>query len=138
MSTPAHAAKHQSTTGVPAGPAGPLPVHRRIPGHHQPTPFYLTADMFGGLPMEVAGGEISGMIGVPVADPHRHPVPEVYLLLSPVTGGAVIDVVVDGHSFEVTAPGAFYVPAGAEHHFLTRSAVPGSYCLGLLLTQQDG
>lgn len=113
--------------------ADPLPVERHLDGHHLPVPFLLTRDMFGGLPVEVAGGEISDLVGRPVADPHVHDVPEVYLLLSPEIGAAVIDVVVEGRRHEVVAPGAFFIPAGMRHHFVTRRAIPGSYCLGVLL-----
>ncbi|MFG1892309.1 cupin domain-containing protein [Micromonospora sp. NPDC049051] len=110
-----------------------LPLFRQIPGHHAPTPFYLTADMFGGLPVEVAGGEISDKVGKPVAAPHTHEVPEIYLLMSPTPGGAVIDVVADDKHYTLTSPAAFFIPAGTVHHFVTRSAEPGSYCLGVLL-----
>jgi hypothetical protein len=110
-----------------------LPVFRQVPGHYSPTPFFLTSDMLGGVGLEIAGGEISAQIGKPVAAPHTHEVPEIYLLLSPEPGGAVIDVVVDGEQHRLVAPATMLVPAGAVHHFVTRSAVPGSYCLGLLL-----
>ncbi|TNH22687.1 cupin domain-containing protein [Micromonospora orduensis] len=111
-----------------------LPLFRQIPGHHSPTPFYLTADMFGGLPLEVAGGEISELVGKPVAAPHTHEVPEIYLLMSPTPGGAVIDVVADDKHYVLTSPATFFIPAGTVHHFVTRVAQPGSYCLGVLLT----
>lgn len=114
-------------------PPDSLPVERHLDGHHVPVPFFLTRDMFGGLPVEIAGGEISGLVGRPVADPHVHDVPEIYLLLSPESGGAVIDVTVEDQRYEVVAPGAFFIPAGLQHHFVTRRAVTGSYCLGVLL-----
>ena len=110
-----------------------LPIPLAVAGHHQPAPFYLTADMFGGVPVEVAGGPIEHLVGKPVADPHRHEVPEVYLLISPNPGGARITVTVDGEARQLTSPAVCYVPAGAQHCFLTEEAEPGSYCLGVLL-----
>jgi hypothetical protein len=111
-----------------------LPLFREIPGHHAPTPFYLTDDMYGGLCLELAGGELSDKVGKPVADPHTHECPEIYLLLSPNPGGGVIEVVADGHHHTLTSPATFFIPAGTVHHFVTRKAEPGTYCLGLLLT----
>jgi hypothetical protein len=113
-----------------------LPVRRPVAGHHEPAPFYLTADMFGGLPVEVAGGEVHDLVGRPVADPHRHTVDEVYLLLAPEPGGAEIDVEVEGRSWTLAAPAAFHVPAGSLHRFVTRRAMPGSWCLGILMGSQ--
>ncbi len=110
-----------------------LPVLRCVAGHHVPAPFYLTADMFGGLPVEIAGGELHDLVGRPVADPHRHAVDEVYLLIAPEAGGAEIEVEVDGERWTVTAPAAFHVPAGSLHRFVTTRAVRGSWCLGVLL-----
>lgn len=125
-----------SSAVVAAKPAArmDLPLFREIPGHHAPTPFYLTDDMFGGLSFELAGGEISDKIGKPVADPHTHECPEIYLLLSPNPGGAVIEVVADGQHHMLTSPATFFIPTGTVHHFVTRKAEPGTYCLGLLLT----
>ena len=60
-----------------------LPILAEVAGHHQPVPFYLTADMFGGVPVQIAGGDIAGLVGKPVASPHRHEVPEIYFLFSP-------------------------------------------------------
>jgi hypothetical protein len=130
------------TTDSMAAPITPavrqdLPLFRQIPGHHAPTPFYLTSDMFGGLQFEVAGGEISNMIGKPVAAPHTHEVPEIYLLMSPEPGGAIIDVIADDRHYELTSPATFFIPTGTVHHFVTRRAQPGSYCLGILLTGAD-
>ena len=110
-----------------------LPLMAPVAGHHSAVPFYLTSDMFGGMPVQVAGGEISGRVGKPVADPHRHGVPEIYFLVSPNPGAARIVVTVDGESTELTSPALCYVPAGAEHSFLTVEAEPGSYCFGILL-----
>jgi hypothetical protein len=111
-----------------------LPIYRTMAGHHHPVPFLLTDKMMQGLPFEVAGGEISDKVGKPIADPHTHDVPEIYLLLAPEPGAAVIDVEVDGAAYELSAPGALLIPAGAVHRFVTRKAVRGSYCLGILLT----
>lgn len=115
-----------------------LPVFREIPGHYTPTPFFLTAAMYGGVGLEIAGGEISDKVDKPVAAPHTHEVPEIYLLLSPEPGGAVIDIVADGTEYRLVAPATMIIPAGVVHHFVTRSATPGSYCLGILLTDQAG
>jgi mannose-6-phosphate isomerase-like protein (cupin superfamily) len=114
-----------------------LPRYAPMEGHFHEVPIFLALDMFGGLPMEVAGGEISQLVGVPVAEPHVHSVPEIYLLLSPEKGGAEIEIEVEGERFVATSPAAFYVPAGARHRFLTRRAERGSYCLGVLLHHQS-
>jgi hypothetical protein len=111
-----------------------LPLFRQIPGHHAPTPFYLTDDMYGGLSFELAGGELSDKVDKPVAAPHTHECPEIYLLLSPNPGGGVIEVVADGRHHLLSSPATFFIPAGTVHHFVTRKAEPGTYCLGLLLT----
>jgi hypothetical protein len=111
-----------------------LPVFRQIPGHYGPTPFLLTADMLGGQGIEIAGGEIGDKVGRPVAAPHTHEVPEIYLLLSPDPGGAVIEVIAGGERYELASPAAMLIPAGTVHHFVTRKAQPGSYCLGILIT----
>ena len=110
-----------------------LPVLTTVAGHRSLVPFYLTGDMFGGVPVEIAGGEISRLVGQPVADPHTHEVAEIYVLISPNPGGARITVAVEGESVELSSPALCYVPAGAEHCFLTLEAEPGSYCLGVLL-----
>lgn len=110
-----------------------LPVMRPVAGHLSEVPFWITADMFDGLPCEVAGGPIDHLVGRPVADPHTHAVDEVYLLLSPNRGGARIRVEVDGEQREVTSPAVVHVPAGALHRFLTLEAEPGSCCFGVLM-----
>lgn len=113
--------------------AGQLPVLREVVGHHAPVPFLLTRDMFGGIPVELGGAEISDLVGRPVAEPHVHETPEIYLLFSKEPGDATITVEVEGKSHTLVSPGAFYVPAGMQHRFITRSAAPGSFCLGLFI-----
>jgi len=113
-----------------------LPVPVPVAGHHKPAPFYLTPDMFGGLPLSLAGGELSELVGKPVAEPHTHDVPEIYFLVSPTPGSARIAVTVDGTDYELASPACLYVPAGAVHQFLTLEAERGSYCFGLLLEQR--
>lgn len=110
-----------------------LPRFIAVAGHFRQVPFFLTTDMFGGLPFEIAGGDISSLVDKPVAETHVHVCAEIYLLLSPNQGGAEIDIEVDGTPFRAVAPSAFYVPAGARHRFVTRKAEAGSYCLGILL-----
>nr|WP_296067765.1 cupin domain-containing protein [uncultured Actinoplanes sp.] len=110
-----------------------LPLFQPVPGHHSPAPFYLTEDMFGGLPVQIAGGHITHLVGKPVADPHHHDVPEIYFLVSPNPGGARIEVTIDGERTELVSPGLAYIPAGAEHMFLTLEAEPGSYCFGVFV-----
>ncbi|MBJ7002384.1 cupin domain-containing protein [Streptomyces griseofuscus] len=111
-----------------------LPVFQTIPGHYDQTPFFLTKEMLGGQPIEIAGGEISDKVGKPVAAPHTHEVPEIYVLMSPEPGGAVIEVVADDETYELVSPAVMLIPAGTVHHFVTKRAQPGSYCLGVLLT----
>ena len=110
-----------------------LPVFRAVDGHHAPVPFILTRDMFGGIPVELGGAEISHLVDQPVAEAHVHDVPEIYLLFAPEPGAAVIDIEVDGARFRLEAPGALYVPAGCRHRFITREAVTGSFCFGLFI-----
>ena len=40
---------------------------------------------------------------------------------------------IDEQQQELVSPAAFLVPAGKRHHFVTRRAQPGSYCLGVLV-----
>jgi hypothetical protein len=110
-----------------------LPVFREVTGHLRPVPFILTEDMFEGIPVELAGAEISELVGKPVADLHVHDVPEIYLLFAPRPGDAEISIQVEDQQFRLTAPGALYVPAGQRHRFITERAVPGSFCFGMFL-----
>lgn len=119
-----------------ARPAGPVPELHTITGHHQPAPFYLTADMFGGLPVEVVAAELSELVGRPVADRHTHEIDEVYLLLSPTQGAAVIEIDAGGAVHRLRSPGAFLVPTGTEHRFVTVQAERGSLCLGVLIGRE--
>ena len=110
-----------------------LPIMAPVAGHHAPVPFYLTADMFGGMPVEIAGGEITHLVNKPVADTHQHDVAEIYVLISPNPGCAVIEVTLDGQTQRVASPAVCYLPARVPHRFVTLEAEPGSYCLGVLL-----
>ncbi|HEX8741833.1 MAG TPA: hypothetical protein VF712_01750 [Thermoleophilaceae bacterium] len=110
-----------------------VPVMAAMEGHHSAVPFLLTRGMFGGVPVEIAGGELSDKVGKPVADLHSHPCPEVYLLISPEPGDAAIEVEVEGERFDLESPAVAYIPANALHRFVTRRAKPGSFCLGVLL-----
>ncbi|MBT9432010.1 hypothetical protein JZM24_07415 [Candidatus Sodalis endolongispinus] len=114
-----------------------LPIFHHVTGHHQPVPYFLTSNMFGGLPFELAGGDISLQVGQPVAEPHRHEVDEIYLLISPVPGEAVIDVNIQGGVKTYSSPSVIHVPAGATHQFITRKAGLGSFCFGILY-RRDG
>ena len=110
-----------------------LPIPLAVAGHHQPAPFYLTAEMFGGMPVQIAGGELSTLVDKPVAAPHRHDIDEIYFLISPKPGQARIEVLLDGHRHELVSPAVMRIPAGSEHCFLTKEAVVGSYCFGILV-----
>lgn len=114
-----------------------LPRLLDVPGHFHPAPFFITKDMFGGLPLALAGGHIAHLVDQAVADVHCHDVAEIYLLLSPDEGGAEIDIEVEGELFRAVSPATFYVPAKAKHRFITRKAQQGSYCLGILLENSD-
>jgi mannose-6-phosphate isomerase-like protein (cupin superfamily) len=113
-----------------------LPVFKSVEGHFHEVPFFLTREMFGGLPIELAGGDISGLVGKPVADVHAHACDEIYFLVAPEPGAAVIDVEVEGRVTTFESPAAILVPAGARHRFLTRKAGTGSFCFGILLATQ--
>lgn len=110
-----------------------LPIPLAVAGHHQPAPFYLTAEMFGGMPVQIAGGELSTLVGKPVAAPHKHDVDEIYFLISPLPGQARIEVQLNGVRHELVSPAVMRIPAGSEHCFLTKEAVVGSYCFGILV-----
>ncbi|MFH8803866.1 cupin domain-containing protein [Streptomyces sp. NPDC017936] len=139
MSTETTAAAPAAGTDLGRAPAEvrtDIPRFLPVAGHHDPAPFYLTSDMFGGVPVQVAGGPVDHLVGRPVADPHRHEVDEIYFLVSPHPGGARIEVHVDGARHELSSPALLRVPAGAEHCFLTLEAEPGSYCFGLLMGER--
>jgi len=125
-----------SETGAAAEIITGLPIPLAVAGHHHPAPFYLTADMFGGLPIQLAGGELSALVGKPVAAPHTHDVDELYLLVSPNPGGARIEVIVEGTRHELASPAVMRIPAGSEHSFLTLEAEVGSYCFGVLIGEK--
>jgi hypothetical protein len=110
-----------------------LPLLQAVDGHTKAVPFLLTKEMFGGIPLEFAGAEISALIDTPVAEPHVHQVPEIYLLFSVVPGEAEISVTVEDEVFTLVSPGALYVPAGKRHQFVTKRAATGSYCFGVFL-----
>jgi mannose-6-phosphate isomerase-like protein (cupin superfamily) len=113
-----------------------LPIWRAVEGHFHEVPFFLSREMFGGLPFEIAGGHIGDRVGKPVAEAHTHSVDEIYFLVSPDPGGAVIEVEVDGVSHVYESPAAILVPAGARHRFITRKASSGSFCFGIFLCGQ--
>jgi hypothetical protein len=112
-----------------------LPIVRSVEGHFHPVPFFLAREMFGGLPFEIAGGHIGDLVGMPVADAHVHPVPEIYLLVSPKPGQAAIEVEIEGVAQLYESPAAIFVPAGAKHRFITRRACEGSFCFGIFLSK---
>lgn len=114
-----------------------LPVFKEVEGHHNPVPFILTREMFDGIPVELGGAEISNLVERPVAEPHVHDVPEIYLLLSPQPGDAEITVDVEDEEFSLTSPSALYIPAGRKHRFVTRKASAGSFCFGLFLLSDN-
>ncbi|MEU5806204.1 cupin domain-containing protein [Streptomyces sp. NPDC004244] len=121
------------TTPTTAEIVSELPIPLAVAGHHQPAPFYLTGDMFGGMPVQIAGGELSTLVDKPVAAPHTHDVDEIYLLVSPLPGQARIEVHLDGVLHELTSPAVMRIPAGSVHQFVTKEAAVGSYCFGILL-----
>lgn len=110
-----------------------LPWLKQVSGHHAPTAFYLTAEMFDGLPVALAAAELSSIVQAPVAAEHEHEHPEIYVLLSPDPDGAQIEVHIAREVHHLHAPAAFFVPPHTPHHFITTRAIPGSWCLGLLL-----
>lgn len=109
-----------------------LPILRKVIGHHHDVPFFVTEDMFGGVPFEIAGGDISNLVGTPVAATHEHTIDEIYFLISANPGDAVIEVEIDGVSKSYTSPSVIHVPANTPHRFITKAAKSGSYCFGIL------
>lgn len=114
-----------------------LPLMRVVEGHHNAVPFFITADMFSGVPFEMAGGEISELVDKPVANTHKHEVDEIYFLISPEPGEAVIDVTIDDVTITYSSPAVIYIQAQREHRFITRKACKGSYCFGILYKNGD-
>jgi len=114
-----------------------LPLMRTVEGHHNEVPFFITEDMFSGMPFEMAGGDISGLVDKPVASTHKHKVDEIYFLISPVPGEAVIDVTIDDITITYNSPAVIHVKAQQEHKFITRKASKGSYCFGILYKNGD-
>jgi hypothetical protein len=120
-----------------ATPVTDIPRMKKVPGHHAATPFLITSDMFEGVDLDIAGAEISDLVGKPVADPHQHGVPEIYLLVSREPGDAHITVFVGDEQFEMDSPAAFYIPAEVTHHFVTRRAAFGTFMFGILVGHDD-
>jgi mannose-6-phosphate isomerase-like protein (cupin superfamily) len=114
-----------------------LPLMQPVSGHHNAVPFFITMDMFSGVPFELAGGDISGLVDKPVASSHKHEVDEIYFLISPLPGEAIIDVTIDMETTTYSSPAVIHVPAGHEHNFITRKANKGSYCFGILYKKGD-
>lgn len=107
-----------------------LPRRFMLAGHHQPTPFYLTPDMFPGVPVSIASVDVSQWVGRGVAAPHTHDVPEIYLCLN---RDVRVAVTMAGVEHVLDSPFAFYVPAQVEHCFVTLRADGEAYVLGILL-----
>jgi mannose-6-phosphate isomerase-like protein (cupin superfamily) len=114
-----------------------LPVFKQVSGHHHPAPFLLTKDMFGGIPVEMAGAEITHLVDRPVAEHHVHDVDEIYILVSPNPKGATIEIECGQDRIVAQSPAAVFIPAGLTHRFVTRAAEPGSFCFGLFLPHGD-
>ncbi|MDJ0088085.1 MULTISPECIES: cupin domain-containing protein [Pantoea] len=114
-----------------------LPLMLLVEGHHNKVPFFITKEMFYGVPFELAGGDISGLVDKPVADTHKHEVDEIYFLISPLPGEAVIDVTINMETTTYSSPAVIHVPAGHEHKFITRRAGKGSYCFGILYKKDE-
>jgi hypothetical protein len=109
----------------------------RDAGGPKPAPYYLTKEMFGGLPFELAFNDwrdLASRVDTTDEVPHSHAVPEVYALLSSEPGDAVIEVEVEGVNYEVVSPAVFYTPAKQLHRFRTKKAEPGSFLLGIAVT----
>ncbi|WP_282131683.1 hypothetical protein [Pseudoalteromonas aliena] len=109
-----------------------LPIFKEVEGHTRSVPFFLCQEMFGGMPFELAGGDISQLVDVPVASSHCHEVDEIYFLISAKPADAIIDVTIDGEVKTYVSPSVIHVPAGKEHQFITKKASSGSFCFGIL------
>ncbi|MCT8343534.1 MULTISPECIES: cupin domain-containing protein [Photorhabdus] len=114
-----------------------LPVMKPVVGHENKVPFFITKEMFGGVPFELAGGDISKLVNKPVAALHKHEVDEIYFLISPEPNEAVIDVTINGETKTYSSPSVIHVPAGIEHQFITRKASKGCYCFGILYGSKE-
>jgi hypothetical protein len=115
-----------------------LPRLVAVDGHRLPAPFYLTREMFGGIPIELATAELTSLAGDAVADLHVHTTPEVYVLISPTPGGAECLIEIAGNRRVVRSPASCYIPAGKPHRFAVLRAEHGSWMLGILLAFESG
>lgn len=114
-----------------------LPIKKCVVGHHKDVPFFLDRTMFEGLNFEIAGGDISGLVDIPVADFHTHDVDEIYFIISPEAGDAVIEIETEKGKQQYSSPATILIPAGMKHRFLTKKAVKGSFCFGIFLDRQS-
>lgn len=113
-----------------------LPINKPVNGHFTTVPFLLTSEMFEGLDFEMVSKEISLIVGQSVSDLHVHEYPEIYVLISTENGGAEIEVETTTGKYKMTSPAVAYIPAHTEHRFIVLKAIPGSFCLGILLNKK--
>ena len=110
-----------------------VPKMIEVSGHHRPTPFWITPEMFPGVKIRVAGLEVSKIVGVPHTEPHVHEVPEVYLAPSEKKGEIVVEIQMDDESFVVESPFAVFIPQGVKHCFKVLKCESPHYVLGIML-----
>ena len=94
-----------------------LPKFMEVAGHHKPTPFWITPDMFPGVHLRVAGMDVSKAVGAPHADPHVHESPEIYLCPSETKGAVLVEIQMDEEIFSVESPFTVFIPPGVKHCF---------------------
>jgi len=115
-----------------------LPRMVEVVGHYHPAPCWLTADMFPGVNVRVAGQEATNMVGKPHAAPHVHNVPEIYLAPSEKKGDLVVEVQMDDDKFRVEAPFSIFIPSGVRHCFTVLKCASPHFIMGVVpLDWQD-
>ena len=111
-----------------------IPGFERMAGHSKPVPIYLSEEICPDVTFRIAAVDVSQHICSPIANPHTHDHPEVYLAISEREGDVVFEVTLDGEAFLVESPAAVYIPAGMPHAFRTLTAKnKPSFFLGIFL-----
>jgi len=111
-----------------------LPEYSEMPGHHTPTPSWISPNMFPGVNLRINGLDVSKMVNKPHAHPHVHEDnPEIYFAATENKGDIVIEVQMDGETFTVVSPFAIFIPAGVKHCFTVLKCNAPNYVFGMHL-----
>jgi hypothetical protein len=109
-----------------------LPKMVEVTGHHKPSPFWITPDMFPGVHLRVAGMDVSKAVGAPHADPHVHDCPEIYFCPAENRGAVVVEIQMDDEIFSLESPFTVFIPPGTKHCFKVLTCDTPHYVFGLM------